>query len=93
VTLPRAINNAHPATPDFFQNLIIAQFPVSVPHLNFAKYILERFCIRALAVLSYLRGGFLRKALREQTAQAKSAFDARSRAALRTGGWFFLDTP
>ena len=85
VTLPRAINHAHPATPDLFQDLIIAQSPISVPDVNFAEDILERLCLVVFAVLTYLGLNFSRKALREQTAQAKSAFDARSRAALRTG--------
>jgi len=93
VPLPRAINHAHPATPDLFQNLIIAQPPVSVAHVNFTEHMLKRLCVVALAVLTYLRRGFLRQALREQTAQAKSPFDARSRSALRTGDWFLLDTP
>ena len=53
----------------------------------------SRRIVAVKRILSYLRGGFLRKALGEQTAQAKSVFNARSRAALRTGDWFFLDTP
>jgi hypothetical protein len=93
VPLPRAINNAHPATPDFFQNLIITQPPIGVAQVDFTERILERFYIVAVARLTYLRRGFLRQALREQTAQAKSPFDARSRAAPRTDNWFLLDMP
>jgi hypothetical protein len=74
--LPRAINHAHPATPDLFQNLIIAQSPVSVLQVNLAENILERLGVLALAVLTFPRRSFLGKALREQTAQAKAAFDA-----------------
>ena len=93
VPLPRAINNAHPATPDFFQNLIIAQSPIGILHGNFTEYILERLYVVDVAVLTCPRRDFLIQALGEQTAQAKSVFNPRSRAALRTGDWFFLDTP
>jgi hypothetical protein len=93
VPLPRAINHAHPATPDLFQDLIIAEPPVSVAYVDFTEHMLERFCSVTLAVLTYLRRGFLRQALREQTAQAKSAFDARSRSALRTDDWLLLEKP
>jgi hypothetical protein len=41
-----------------------------------AENILERLGVLALAVLTYPRRSFLGKALREQTAQAKAAFDA-----------------
>ena len=91
--LPRAINHAHPATADLFQNLIIAQPPVGVAYVNFTEHILERLGVAALAVLICVRGDFLRQALRKQTAQTKSTFDARSRSALRTGDRFLLETP
>jgi hypothetical protein len=52
VALPSAINHAHSATADFFQDLIITQSPVSVPNVNFAEYILKRLCSVALAVLT-----------------------------------------
>ena len=91
--LPRPVNHTHPTTPDFFQNLIIAQSPVSILDGNFTEYILERLYVFEVAVLTYPRRDFLMEALGEQTAQAKSVFNARSRAALRTGDWFFLDTP
>src|SRR5438046_9048137 len=93
VPLPRAINHAHPAAPDLFQNLIIAQPPVGVAHVDFTKYILQRFSVLALAVLTCLRRRLLRQALRKQTTQSKSPFDARSRSALRTGDWFLLLMP
>src|SRR5206468_1526423 len=87
------INHAHPATPDFFQNLIIAESPISVAQLNLTEYILQRFCVAAPAVLVYLLGGILRQPLREQAVEAKSAFDARSRPTLRTGIRFLSNGP
>src|SRR4029077_14213009 len=78
---------------DLFENLIIAQAPVGVAYVNFAEDILKRLGVVALAVLICVRGGFLRQALRKQTAQTKSTFDARSRSALRTGDWFLLEPP
>src|SRR5439155_655431 len=78
---------------DLFQNLIIAQSPAGVAHVDFTEYILERFCGVALAVLTCLRRCFLRQALREQTAQTKSPLDARSRSTLRTGDRVLLHTP
>src|SRR4029077_17892313 len=93
MSLSRPINDAHPATPDLLQNLVIAYSPIGVAHLDFTKCILQRLSVLALAVLTCLRRRFLRQALREQTAEAKSSFDARFRSALRTGDWFLLLMP
>jgi hypothetical protein len=73
--------------------LIIAQPPVGVAYVNFAEHILKRLGVVALAVLTCLRRGFLMQALREQTAQAKSPLNERSRSTLRTGDRSLLDTP
>jgi hypothetical protein len=46
--LPRPINDAHPATPDFFENLIIAYAPISVTYVEFPEHIIKRFRFRRL---------------------------------------------
>src|SRR5204862_5494662 len=56
------------------QNLIIAYSPIGVGHIDFAKHVLQRF----IAVRTGAH------TLEKQTAQAKTATDARCRPALRT---------
>src|SRR5579885_1791184 len=41
--LTRSINDAHAAAADFLQDLIIADVPVGILHIDFAEQIVERF--------------------------------------------------
>src|SRR5215469_13109414 len=43
MTLPRAINDAHPAPTDFFQDLVIFDAPIGIGHVNFLEYLVQRF--------------------------------------------------
>ena len=40
--MPRPINNAYAAVPDFFKDLIIAYSPLAIPYIEFAKQVLKR---------------------------------------------------
>src|SRR5207247_1166083 len=80
--LARAINDTHSTAPDFFQNLIIAQSPVGIAHIDFSKHILKRFTVMAVGA----------QTLREQTAQAKSPPHAPCRSTLRACERFLLQT-
>jgi hypothetical protein len=44
--LSRPINDAHPATPDFFKDLIIAYPPIGVTYIKFAEQVIKRFRLR-----------------------------------------------
>src|SRR5215211_934814 len=82
--LPRAINNSHPAASDFFQNLVIAQQPISVVTTNLAKQLIQGrlvWCILAVGVNT--RG--------EKTLQTKSATNVRCRPAVCAVARFILE--
>src|SRR6266480_1343131 len=68
--LPGAINNPHPATPDLFQNLIIAQPPIGIADIDFSKHVLQRFAVVSISA----------ETATEQTSQTKTSPDARSRS-------------
>jgi hypothetical protein len=40
--MPRPINDAYAAAPDFFKDLIIAYSPLGIPYIEFAKHVLKR---------------------------------------------------
>jgi hypothetical protein len=40
--MPRTVNNAYAAMPDFFKDLIITYSPLGIPYIEFAKHILKR---------------------------------------------------
>jgi hypothetical protein len=44
--LSRPINYAHPAAPDFFQNLIIAYAPFGIAYIEFPEHVIKRFRLR-----------------------------------------------
>jgi hypothetical protein len=43
VPLPRPINDAHSAAPDFFQNVIIPYSPIGVAYVELAKHVIKGF--------------------------------------------------
>src|SRR5882724_4345525 len=67
--LPGAINNPHPATPDLFENLIIAQSPIGIAHVDFSEHVLQRFSVVSVSA----------KTTVEQTTQTKTPRHARCR--------------
>ena len=75
------INDAHPAAPDFFQNLIIAYAPIGVTHIQFAKHVIKRFVFLTIGTHS----------LSEEATEAKTSADARRRSTLWTGCGLFLE--
>src|SRR6267143_3259419 len=76
--LPRSIDNPHPATPDFFQNLVITEPPIGVAHLDFIEDALERFVILSLGAQTSI----------QQAVQAQTAANPRCRTAVRAGNQF-----
>jgi hypothetical protein len=44
--LPRAVNNAHPAATDLFENLIVADAPIGVTNIKLSQQVIECFLIR-----------------------------------------------
>ncbi len=53
--------------PDLFENLIIAQPPIGIAHINFSQHVFQRFIIRSIRSQTPI----------EQTIQAKATSDAR----------------
>src|SRR5690348_10087450 len=83
MSLPRAIDYAHSAASDFFQNLIIAKEPIGVGSINFSEHLLERlFDLRMAAVAADADGN--------KTVQAKTTTDARCRPTIWTSARFIL---
>src|ERR1700756_4842395 len=41
MSFPRAINDAHPSAPDFFQDLIVADAPIAIVHIDLVEYRLK----------------------------------------------------
>src|SRR5262249_55931425 len=72
VSLARAINDAHTATPDFLQDLIVANAPISIAHIDLIEHRLQRF--RGLSIAA-------ERAL-QHTIQTKPAPYARCRSTL-----------
>src|SRR5438270_1472426 len=73
--LSRPVNDAHPATPDFFQNLVITEPPIDVAHVDFIEDALERLVILSLSAQTSI----------EQAVQAQTAANPRCRTALCAG--------
>ena len=89
--LSRPINNAHPAASDFFENLIIAQPPIGVVHINFAQQVIQRLSVLAIRRFDLLPSAFPQAGLERADSSGKvPALDARSRSAPRTGDRFLL---
>jgi hypothetical protein len=61
-SLARAINDAHTASSDFLQDLIIADAPISIAHVDFVEHLLQS--LRCL--------GFDIEAAKEHAMQAKA---------------------
>ncbi len=83
MSLSRPVNDAHPAAPDLFQNLIVPDVPIGIEHADFAEHVIQRF-IRAIAV------SISADALCEETTQAKTTANARHRSTLGTEGRFLF---
>src|SRR5215471_7200066 len=82
--LSRAINHAHPATSNLFQDLIIPQKPIRVVTIDLAKQVIQsRFGRRMLAVAVNARG--------EKAVQTKAAPHARRGSALCADARFSLE--
>jgi hypothetical protein len=83
--MSRPINDAYTAASDLFKDLIIADSPLGIPHIKFAKHVLKRFlCLR--------RRDPSAQTLSKQTAQTETASDTRRRSTLRADERFFLQT-
>jgi hypothetical protein len=74
MALASAINYAHSAAPDFFQDLIIPDPPIGIADVDFIEHFLESF--RTLDV----REGAL-----QQTIQTKTAPNTRCRSTFLAG--------
>jgi hypothetical protein len=68
------INDAHPAAPDFFKDLIIAYAPIGVTYIKFPEYVIKRFFRRRSFQLRTVSFGT--HALSKHAAQAKTATHA-----------------
>src|ERR1044072_4191966 len=75
MALPGAIDHAHAAAADLFQDFVIAEAPVLVGQSDFGQNVVE--CLRFVLVTS-VQPSF------EQTTDAKAAGDLRQRFAMRT---------
>src|SRR5207253_11338982 len=64
------INDTHPAPSDFFQNLIIAQEPISVVPINFAQQVVQLQLDRRMLAVTINACG-------KKTLQTKAAAHAR----------------
>src|SRR5689334_20356759 len=83
MSLPSAIDHAHSAASDFFQNLIIAQEPICVGSINCSQHLLECLLdVRMVAVGADTDGN--------ETVQAKTATDARCQSTIWTSARFIL---
>ena len=70
VSLAGAINDAHSATADLFEDLIIAQPPTGVAHIDSSQFVFKHFIVAGISV----------QTLMEQTRQTKTASDPRCRS-------------
>src|SRR6266403_3932120 len=66
-----AINDAHAAAPDLFQDLIVADSPLAIANIDFVQDRLERFSPLDL-----------REAILQQAIQTKTASDTRCRSTM-----------
>ena len=66
--LAGTINNPHAAMPDLVENLIIADPPIGIAHIDLSEHIFQRFIIRSIGSQTST----------EQTIQTKAASNARS---------------
>ena len=55
VPLPRAINDAHAAAPDLFENLVITQPPIGVAHIDSSEHVLERFMVASISAQTLIQ--------------------------------------
>ena len=67
VPLTRAINNAHPAAADLFEDLIVAKSPIGITHIDLAEHVFERFRIASVTSQTFI----------QQTVQTETARDTR----------------
>jgi hypothetical protein len=65
--LAGTINNSHPAMPDLVENLIIAEAPIGIAHIDLSEHLFQRFIIRSIGSQTPI----------EQTIQTKAASDAQ----------------
>src|SRR4030095_1942651 len=77
MALPRAINDAHSAASDFFQNLIITYAPIGVTYLKFPEQVIKRFFLRWSCSERVTVGPVSAHPCGEHTAQTKAASDTR----------------
>ena len=61
MTLARAINNAHSAAADFFENLVIAESPVSIVNVDLVQEHSRKFRYRRFLLRGRDRGDNLRQ--------------------------------
>src|SRR6266404_5139023 len=76
VALARAIDHAHAAAPDLFENFVIAETPVLVRQIHFGENAGERF---RFAFIGRVESGF------KQATDAKPALNVRGGIAMGTG--------
>jgi len=91
--LARPINDAHPAAPDFFKDLIIPYAPIGITYIEFPEQVIKRFLLR----WSWSWSGSVifvpisADPCRKKAAQTKTASDARCRPALGAGTRLLLE--
>src|SRR5215831_2024015 len=56
VSLARSIDHAHPATPDFLKDPVIADTPFGTANINFVEHVIPVPCVFALVLEPLLQG-------------------------------------
>ena len=65
--LAGTINNSHPTMRDLVENLIIAEPPIGIAHIDLREHVFQRFIIRSIGSQTPT----------EQTIQTKAACNAQ----------------
>ena len=74
MSLPRPINNTHPAAPDLFQDFVVTNAPLGVPDLDLGQDLIETL---ALGAFAFVHSGL------EQTTKTELARHSRDGMAAR----------
>jgi hypothetical protein len=89
--LARPINDAHPAAPDFFKDLIIPYAPIGITYIEFPEQVIKRFLLRWSWGGSVIFVPISADPCRKKAAQTKTASHARCRPALGAGTRLLLE--
>src|SRR4029077_14474370 len=83
--LSRAIDDTHSAAPNFFQNLIIPEKPISIRTMDVAEQVIERWLDRRMLAVTVT---VTVEARGKKALQTKAAAHTRSRPTFRTDARF-----